>query len=177
MQNYNYEIKELIKGLSCDLYFIREICLNCFQYLVNQKVNSPNPSETFCLNEETFEDLTHMLLISCFDVEESNRVLAGKIWKQGNFKTDEKICLFVLNDIVHPVENVRLAASEALANVIKENHLNMASTVLKSLQSTYEDKNIILQPKLDQFGRPINNQQSIDEWESRASIGKNILFL
>ena len=82
----------------------------------------------------------------------------------------------ILNDIVHPVENVRLAASEALANVIKENHLDMASNVLQSLQSTYEDKNIIIPPKLDQFGRPINNQQSIDEWESRASIGllKNI---
>ena len=77
----------------------------------------------------------------------------------------------ILNDIVHPIETVRVAASEALANIIKENHLSMASNILQSLQSTYEDKNVIIQPKLDQFGRPINNQQSIDEWESRASIG------
>lgn len=171
MENFNSEVNELINGLFCEHFFIREICLNCFQYLVNQKTNSSNTSETFCLDEETFQELTHRLLVSCFDVEESNRVLAAKIWKQGNFKSNGKICLSILDDIVHPVENVRIAASEALANVIKENHLDMASSVLQSLQSTYEDKNVIIQPKLDQFGRPINNQQSIDEWESRASIG------
>jgi hypothetical protein len=171
LKNFNSEVKEILNGLSCELFFIREICLNCLQYLVNQKTNSSNTSENLCLNQETFQELTHKLLISCFDVEESNRTLAGKIWKQGNFKTDEKICMCILNDIVHPIETVRVAASEALANIIKENHLSMASNILQSLQSTYEDKNVIIQPKLDQFGRPINNQQSIDEWESRASIG------
>ena len=47
----------------------------------------------------------------------------------------------------------------------------MARTVLQNLQITYEEKNVVIQPKLDQFGRAVNNQQSIDEWEARASIG------
>ncbi len=175
MQNYHTEVNELIQGLSSHVFFVRETCLNCLQYLVNQKANSTNSSPTLCLNEETYQRLAHRLLSSCFDVEASNRTIAEKIWKQGNFKTNEQICLMILDDVVHPIENVRLAAAEALAYVIKESHSNIARTVLQNLQITYEEKNVIIPPKLDQFGRPVNNQQSIDEWEARSSIG--MLFL
>ena len=82
MQNYNTEVNELIKGLSSEVFFVRETCLNCLQYLVNKKATSTNSSPTLCLDANTYQCLTHRLLVSCFDVETSNRSIAEKIWKQ-----------------------------------------------------------------------------------------------
>ena len=166
LDNFHSEILEIVKGLYSSTFFIRETCLNCLGLLTQTNSTAVH----FHLNTETYLQLTHKLLISCFDVEPSNRAVASQIWKEGNFKTNESICLMMLDDVVHPIENIRISASEAISMVIKENHSSMAKIIVQSLIKRYDDFNAELKPTVDQFGRAINNSEQVDEWEARCGI-------
>ena len=78
----------------------------------------------------------------------------------------------LVEDITHPAENVRSAAAEALATLIKTRHSAIVGQVLEDLLRKYAKLNEIQEPKRDQFGRV--TEAAVDEWQSRAGIGHTL---
>jgi hypothetical protein len=98
----------------------------------------------FYLDDELYTELNHMVWISIFDVEKSNRVLAGNIWDSADqFKIDQKLCYMLVNDVVHPVEPIRLAACEALSDAVKHNNKNIIPSILKIFFLKYTELAIV----------------------------------
>ncbi len=173
ISSYNNEVNEIIRGLTSSQFDVRTTCLNCLINLIEQIKDD----KKFYLTEATYQNLTHKLIVSCFDVEESNRKLGDKIWKEGEFKTSDELCILVCDDIVHPFESFRLAASEALAFMVKTSHQSVAKTLMQNLIAKYEELNKVIEPKPDQYGRISANDEPIDYWELRTGIAFGLSHL
>lgn len=89
-------------------------------------------------------ELNHMLWISIFDVEKSNRVLAGNIWDNADqFIIDQNLCYLLVNDVIHPIEPIRLAAGEALSDAVKQNNKSVIPSILKIFFLKYAELAIV----------------------------------
>jgi hypothetical protein len=177
-RSYNAEILEIIHALNSPVFIARETSLVCLNNLVNEKNNFDSKKancEKFFLNDQVYEKLNHMVWLSCFDAEKSNRILAGKVWDQSTFLINQQLCHLLAEDVVHPIEIIRLSAAEALADAIKKNQ-SILTSVLKSLLAKYEVLAVVHEPKKDQFGR-VSNETIIDEWESRTGIANALASL
>lgn len=178
LEAYDKDMFEIINGLNSSILAVRENSLKCLQILIDEKsVTSDVRANTLYLSKSTYQQLTHRLIVSCYDVEASNRELSDKLWEQGKFQTSENLCLLLIEDIVNPIENIRVSAAQALANMVKNKHIIMAKSVVENLIGKYDKLNEIIEPKKDQFGRTMPNEQPIDEWESRAGIANALANL
>lgn len=118
-----------------------------------------------------------MLWISIFDNVKSNRLLAGKVWDTADqFVIDQKLCYLLVDDVVHPIESIRVAASEALADAIKQNNKVVIPSVMKIFFMKYGELAAVKEPKKDQFGRVIN-EEVVDDWEARTGIATALAYL
>ncbi|RNA00153.1 translational activator GCN1 [Brachionus plicatilis] len=170
VQIYNFELSELIEGLFCELYSVRETCLNCLSILINNRnlflIEKPN----FMINDAVYSHLRHRLAVSCHDDSESNRMVASKIWKEGSFESDEQLCHELINDLVYPAENVRYGAATALAHLVSEKHGSLVPSVVQSLIELYKQHIVLKEPEKDQFGRIDPHQIAIDDFDKRTGI-------
>ncbi len=176
-QNYRDEVTELISTMTSSTLCVREAALGCLLILVEARLKNSSKQDqtTLYLDTSTYQNLIHKLTIALFDVEESAKQLAEKVWTQGQFKTSSELCLLLVNDVVHPLESVRLAASAALAHLIKEKHGEKVHEVMKNLLAQYDTLNRLAEPKKDQFGRVI--AEPVDEWEARTGIAFALTYL
>ena len=179
-KNYYLEIRELINALSSDSFAVREVGLLCLESLNAEREKCSNKidlSERFLLDNETHTQLNHLLWVSLYDVAKSNRILAGKIWDQSDqFVIDKNLCYLLVDDVVHPIESMRLAAAEALADAIKQNNKSIIPSVLKMFFLKYAELSQVKEPKKDQFGRVLN-EEVFDDWEARAGIASALAYL
>ena len=170
--NYNLEVDVIVKSLNSATVGVRETSLNCLLNLVNER-ETRNSTDKFRLDESSFQNMTHRIWVACFDVDPSNRALGEKIWSIGHFQTDTAMCYLLVEDIVSPLENIRLAAGEGLAKCIKMKHPEICGDIVKILLDKYNELNVVREPKLDQFGRVIQTDQ-VDSWEQRTGIANAI---
>lgn len=181
--NYNNDVNEMSNLLKSSVFSIRETSLNCFNSLINERnvaqMSSAHAKQgnKYFMADDVYETLKHRLIVARFDVEASNRPLADKAWTSGKFETTESLCLSVVDDLVSPVEHLRISAAEALAHMIKSKHLNVISKVLKMLIDLYDKFNVLIEPKRDQFGRVSLNEHIVDEWEARTGIANALTHL
>lgn len=112
-------------------------------------------------------EITRRIWVAKYDVKEENRELAHTLWSEAglNFPVDK--CEILLADVEHPVECVQQAASQALATLL-EDQPTMVDRVLKKLLSLYKERLTMVPPKLDEFGRVV--EQPIDTWGPRKGV-------
>ena len=173
--NFHLEIDAVVKSLNSATTGVRETSLSCLLNLVNERQSSEVDffGQRFYLDETALKNFVHRAWVSCFDVEPSNRGLAEKIWRTGGFETDSELCHLLVDDIVSPLENIRLAAGEALAKCIKLKHADICGNIARILIEKYGDLNAVREPKTDQFGRVVQNEH-VDSWEQRSGIANAI---
>ncbi|PSN31349.1 eIF-2-alpha kinase activator GCN1, partial [Blattella germanica] len=111
--------------------------------------------------------LIRRIWVARFDVCEENKELAGKLWEVADMQLPTALCEELLNDVIHPVDEIQQAGAQALAALLKE-ETHLIDHVLEKLLAIYHDKLAILPPKLDSFGRVI--EQSVDTWEPRSGV-------
>jgi len=79
--------------------------------------------------------------MSLYDVEASNRSIAENIWDNTNdWRTSEALCFSLIDDIVHPIENVRIAASLDLSHAVKQSHRKITKDIVDTLLSKYDEQ-------------------------------------
>ena len=161
------QFSELTRYLMSPLNLVRETCLDCLSILVS----------TYSFLDETNSiNLLVRIWVACYDLDENNRKKALNIWTSSNMKTNETLCKLLIDDVVHPMEHIRLAAAEGLAAALK-NHQHISQDILDLLIFKYNEINKLPEPEVDQFGRLISKDESIDNWESRSGIANAFLFL
>lgn len=150
--SFNSDISQINNYLSSSIFYAREACLQSLHVLINDKTSSMGCKQVFVehLKTTVYEELVHMLILACYDSEESNRKQAGDLWTWGQFESSESLCLQLADDITHPSENVRVSAAEALAHLVKSKHTNIVAQVLNGLLSKYVKLSELPEPKKDQ---------------------------
>ncbi|XP_049938173.1 eIF-2-alpha kinase activator GCN1 [Schistocerca serialis cubense] len=111
--------------------------------------------------------LIKRIWVARFDVCPENRALADKLWDISQMRFPTALYEELLTDIIHPVEEIQRAAAEALAALLRE-EMGLVEPVLEKLLAIYHEKLAILPPKLDSFGRVI--EQPVDTWEPRSGV-------
>ena len=108
--------------------------------------------------------------VAKFDPLEENRKLAEELWTSVDLERYPDLSSHLLEDIVHPVSCVRHAASDALAEVLKDTSHGPkeVGALLGCLLETYEDKLVVTPPIVDGLGRIV--VPSVDHWEPRSGI-------
>ena len=105
-------------------------------------------------------------VVQC-DTSPENRQLADQLWLSAELKVHPGLCLEVLEDVAHPVAQVRQAAAEALAKLLSDSE-GEVGPVLTTLLDTYNDKLEMTPPVMDHLGRIV--EESFDNWEPRSGI-------
>lgn len=80
----------------------------------------------------------------------------------------EILCDVVIEDVPHPVESVQQAAACALAELLTLKP-ELLPNILDRLLALYQSKLAMIPPKLNDFGRVI--EQPIDTWGPRRGVG------
>ncbi|KAI4488580.1 hypothetical protein M0802_011470 [Mischocyttarus mexicanus] len=112
--------------------------------------------------------LTRRIWIARFDVCEENKILANELWKAANLLAHADIlCEDLIQDIAHPVEPVQQAAACALAQSLT-NVSYLTPSILDRLLELYQEKLAMIPPKLNDFGRVV--EQPIDTWAPRRGV-------
>lgn len=112
--------------------------------------------------------LTRRVWVARFDVNAENRILADELWNAADFiSRPEFLCVELIQDIAHPVEPVQQAAAHALAQCLSTMP-ELTSPILDSLLQLYQEKLAMIPPKLNDFGRVI--EQPIDTWGPRRGV-------
>jgi hypothetical protein len=131
------------------------------------------------LDEESFNKVAHYLWLSLYDVEQSNRTLAENIWDDTiDWKTTDQMCFDLIDDIVHPVEEIRNAGASALSHAVKQYHNKISKQIISSLIEKYDtyiliakEAKALAESRKDQFGRSNPDDiELIDDWQSRMGI-------
>ncbi|XP_046621828.1 eIF-2-alpha kinase activator GCN1 isoform X1 [Neodiprion virginianus] len=112
--------------------------------------------------------LTRRIWVAKFDVTEENRALAEELWNSAGLVADcEALSEALMDDVAHPVEAVQQAAAGALAQLLTIEQ-RLMPPILERLLELYQDKLAMIPPKLDDFGRVI--EQPIDMWGPRRGV-------
>lgn len=119
-------------------------------------------------NSGQLNQLTRRIWIARFDVNDENKILANELWNAADFTAQpEVLCKELIQDIAHPVESIQQAAAVALAHSLASVP-HLTSSVLDSLLHLYNEKLDLIPPKLNDFGRVI--EQPIDMWGPRRGV-------
>ncbi|XP_016837247.1 eIF-2-alpha kinase activator GCN1 [Nasonia vitripennis] len=113
-------------------------------------------------------NLTRRIWVAKFDVNDENKELANELWSSAGLTADPNIlCDELIQDIAHPVESVQQAAACALAELLSQDP-ELMSGILDRLLHLYQTKLAMIPPKLNDFGRII--EQPIDTWGPRRGV-------
>lgn len=112
--------------------------------------------------------LTRRIWVAKSDICEENKILADELWEKAALKANSEIlCNELIQDIAHPVEPIQQAAAGALAELLtKDPHL--MPEILEKLLQLYQEKLVMIPPKLNDFGRVV--EQPIDTWGPRRGV-------
>lgn len=112
-------------------------------------------------------EITRRVLIAKYDVKEENRDLAHTLWSEANLSYPVDKAENLLSDVEHPVECIQQATSQALAALL-EDQPTLVDKVLKKLLNLYKERLTLIPPKMDEFGRVI--EEPIDTWSPRKGV-------
>ncbi len=103
---------------------------------------------------------------------------------QSNAQVEEALSLELADDLTHACENVRTAAAEALASLIKTSKTNSRSmchrVLVDLIKSKWAKLSEIREPEVDQFGRRVGSASEADLdvwWESRVAVAHTLTQL
>ncbi|KAK0174572.1 hypothetical protein PV327_010330 [Microctonus hyperodae] len=155
------EINSLITALESPLAAVRDAALRALMI-----VRKGFPTEDN--NYEQLLRLIRRVWIAKFDIADENKLLANEIWDTVGFVANNEIlCEELIQDVAHPVEAIQQATAHALADIlIKNKHL--VSYILDKLLTLYKDKLTMIPPKMNDFGRVV--EQPIDIWGPRRGV-------
>ena len=72
-------------------------------------------------------------MLSCF------RELADKLWDVADMQLPIDLCEELLNDVIHPVDEIQQAGAQALAALLKE-QTHLIDHVLEKLLAIYHER-------------------------------------
>ncbi|XP_011307361.1 translational activator GCN1 [Fopius arisanus] len=156
------EIDSLISALENPAASVRDAALRALMIV---KKSFPTEKTDY----DQLLRLTRWLWISKFDVCDENKVLANDIWVTVGFSSSngEILCEELIQDVAHPVEPIQQAVAHALANLLESNP-HLLPAILDSLLKLYQEKLAMIPPKLNDFGRVV--EQPVDIWGPRRGV-------
>lgn len=155
------DIDSLIGALQNSLATVRDAALRGLTVI---RQAFPSQKE----DQDQFSRLTRRVWIARYDVNDENKILANELWNAADFSAQaEVLCDELIQDIAHPVEQVQQAAAHALAQSLA-NVPHLTPNVLDNLLQLYQEKLAMIPPKLNDFGRVI--EQPIDTWGPRRGV-------
>ncbi|KAK0092981.1 hypothetical protein PV326_000188 [Microctonus aethiopoides] len=155
------EINSLIGALESPLAAVRDAALRALMI-----VRKGFPTED--TNYEQLLRLIRRIWIAKFDIADENKLLANEIWDTVGFVANgEILCEELIQDVGHPVEAIQQATAYALANLLNDNK-HLVSYILDNLLKLYKDKLTMIPPKMNDFGRVV--EQPIDIWGPRRGV-------
>ncbi|XP_071447058.1 stalled ribosome sensor GCN1 [Hetaerina americana] len=161
------EIDCLLVALQDSAAAVRDAALRGLSAMV---AALPTPQE----NYEQAIRIRKRLWVTQFDTAEENRALAVKVWKAAKLESNVLLVDEVLGDVTHPVSVIQEAAAQALAALLQEDPSTVPGT-LERLLAIYREKLAMVPPKLDAFGRVI--EQPVDTWEPRSGVALSLACL
>lgn len=155
------EIDTLMGALQNNLPAVRDAALRALMII---KLAFPSEKEDY----EQLLRLTRRVWIAKFDTSEENRVLADELWQASGFvASPEILCDELIQDVAHPVESVQQSAALAMARLLT-NAPELMPGILEQLLQLYQEKLAMIPPKLNDFGRVV--EQPIDTWAPRRGV-------
>ncbi|XP_012231678.1 stalled ribosome sensor GCN1 [Linepithema humile] len=155
------DIDSLIGALQNSLSTVRDAALRGLTVI---RQAFPSQKE----DQDQLDRLTRRVWIARFDVDDENKILANELWNSADFSAQAEIlCEELIQDIAHPVEPVQQAAAHALAQSLASVP-HLTPSVLDNLLQLYQEKLAMIPPKLNDFGRVI--EQPIDTWGPRRGV-------
>lgn len=155
------EIDSLTGALQNNLPAVRDAALRALKIVRN----------AFPTEKEDYEQLlrlTRRIWVAKFDPSDENKVLADELWEASGLAAHPEIlCEELIQDVAHPVEPVQQAAAYAMAELLK-NDPHLMSGMLDLLLRLYQEKLAMIPPKLNDFGRVV--EQPIDTWGPRRGV-------
>ncbi|XP_051176736.1 eIF-2-alpha kinase activator GCN1 [Leptopilina boulardi] len=122
-------------------------------------------------NKEDYPDLirlTRRIWVARSDICEENKELAKELWEKAGLEAKSEIlCCDLIQDVAHPVEPIQQAAACALAELLNRDSYLMPN-ILELLLELYQEKLAMIPPKLNDFGRVV--EQPIDTWGPRRGV-------
>ncbi|XP_017884303.1 eIF-2-alpha kinase activator GCN1 [Ceratina calcarata] len=157
----NEDVDSLIGALQNSLPTIRDAALRALTVV---KQTFPSQKEDL----ERASQLVRRIWIAKFDVCDENKILASELWNAADLTMNaETLAYELIQDIAHPVEPVQQAAACALAECLIT-VLHLVPLILDNLLQLYQDKLAMIPPKLNDFGRVV--EQPIDTWGPRRGV-------
>lgn len=157
----NEDINSLIGALQNSLSTIRDAALRALTVI---RQAFPSQKE----DPDQFSYLIRRIWIARFDVCDENKILANELWNAADLVMDaEKLSDELIQDTAHPVEPIQQAAACALAQCLTEVP-HLVPIILDKLLQMYQDKLAMIPPKLNDFGRIV--EQPIDTWGPRRGV-------
>ncbi|CAG5089337.1 Similar to Gcn1: eIF-2-alpha kinase activator GCN1 (Mus musculus) [Cotesia congregata] len=155
------EINSLIGALENPLAAVRDAALRALMIVHD---NFPTEDSDY----EQYWRLTRRIWIARFDIADENKVLASEIWDKAEFTANgEILCESLIQDVAHPVEAVQQSTAHALAHLLTDN-THLVPEILESLLKLYREKLAMIPPKMNDFGRVV--EQPVDIWGPRRGV-------
>nr|XP_031848654.1 eIF-2-alpha kinase activator GCN1 isoform X2 [Nomia melanderi] len=155
------DIDSLIGALQNSLSTIRDAALRALTVV----------KQAFPSQKEEPVQLFHLIRriwVARFDVCDENKVLANELWHSAELVVHaDSLANELIQDVAHPVEPIQQAAACALAQCLS-NVSHLVPTILDRLLQLYQDKLAMIPPKLNDFGRVV--EQPIDTWGPRRGV-------
>ena len=155
------DIGSLIGALQNSLPTIRDAALRALTVV----------RQAFPSQEEDYSGFCHLvrrIWIARFDVCDENKILANELWNAADLVAHaDVLAQELIQDIPHPVEPVQQAAACALAQCLT-NVPHLVPSLLDELLQLYQEKLAMIPPKLNDFGRVV--EQPIDTYVPRHGV-------
>lgn len=153
------EIEIFLNALENILEVIRDVALRILQIFSKPIIAECKRDTTFVLH------IKRSFWVAKFDVCLANRYLANELWDK--MSIDAPDYSLVLPVIIHPEICMQKAAADSLFPLLT-NDPSSAKGILKQLLKIYNEKLIMIPPKLDQFDREV--EPAIDQWRPRRGV-------
>ncbi|XP_068244259.1 stalled ribosome sensor GCN1 [Palaemon carinicauda] len=154
------EISVLLDKLQAPAVSVRDAALRGLLVLVK---SLPKPDA----DNESWLRVSHRLWVAKYDVSEDVAGLAEQLWNDGKLEADEAMNQGILEDLVHPVEDVRAAGAAALAALAKD-YPDFVAPVTLQLIEIFNSKLEMTPAVRDQYDRIVS--EAIDLWEGREGV-------
>ncbi|XP_047142571.2 stalled ribosome sensor GCN1 isoform X1 [Hydra vulgaris] len=118
--------------------------------------------------EVLIDTLGRRVMIARYDSDKKNAELAELLWEKAKLTVSGGMTCDLVEDIIHPLADIRTASSMALATSLGEQPA-LAPMVISTLLMTYEEQNKIPAPVIDNLGRAVS-VHFVDPWEARQGV-------